>query len=99
MALTGSSTFDDALSQFRANLGYESDATGASARLFIEAGRFLLTMPVRSRGSQGEVQYDPTAVRMQVDKAAAWLSSTLGENVATAPTTTPRQCSFERFSK
>lgn len=99
MSLTGASTRDDALAQYRNNLGYESDSTGASVRDFIAACRYLLALPVRSRGAgAAEVQYDPTAVRMQLSRAEQYLQSITAANVTTAPQATPRQFSMERFT-
>lgn len=100
MSLTAASTRDDALAEYRANLAYESDATGTSARAFVAACRYLLTLPVRTRGAgASEVQYDPTALRQQLNRAEQFLQGTVSTNPTTAPPSVPRQFSMERFEK
>jgi hypothetical protein len=97
--LTASSTRDDVLAAYRANADYESDGTGGKAAAFIQACRYLLLYPVRSRGAQSEVQWDPVHVQRQLDTAAAWLSALRGECPDVAPPAIPRQLSFERFTR
>lgn len=100
MSLTSASTRDDALAQYRTNLAYESDSTGTSAREFVAACRYLLTLPVRTRGAgASEVQYDPTAMRQQLSRAEQFLQGITSSNPQTTPQSVPRQFSMERFEK
>ena len=94
--LSAASTRDDIFAQYRDNSLYETDSTGATARLFIQAARVMLSLPQRSRGRLQEAEWDWNAVRMQLDKATAWLNALLGENPSTEPAAVPRQFSFER---
>lgn len=97
--LTSASTRDDVLAAYRTNASYESDLTGATATLFIQACRYLLLYPTRSRGAQSEVQFDPVRVEEQLDKAVAWLTELQGAAPTSAPAAVARQVSFERFDR
>lgn len=97
--LDGNSSRDAVFEAYRENALYEIDNTGATCRLFIQAARIMLTMPQRARGRLQEVEWDWNAVRMQLDKAVAWLAALTGENPSTEPAVVPRQFSFERSER
>lgn len=97
--LTASSTRDDVLAAYRANADYETDPSGGKAAAFVQACRYLLLYPVRSRGAQTEVQWDPLQVQRQLERAAAWLEALQGSVSTELPPTVARQISFERFGR
>lgn len=97
--LTASSTRDDVLAAYRENADYEADPSGGKAAAFIQACRYLLLYPVRSRGAQSEVQWDPLQVQRQLDRASAWLEALQGAAPTELPPTLARQVSFERFGR
>ena len=86
-----------AVAQYDANAGYLADATGAMARLFIEACTVMLRHPERSKGTDGEVEYNHDAVRAERKDAAKYLSEIGSQVVTSVPTSTPRQFSLERW--
>ena len=72
MALTATSTIDDALGQLNANLAWEGDATAAEA--FLEAGRFLLFNQPESHAGQ-QVTVNWRNLQKELDRAAAYVAS------------------------
>lgn len=100
--LTGTSTRADAVAQFRANLLYETDATGAKARALIEACRYLVATPSRSKHPNAfETEYDLGRLETLLKTAQQWLQqlpkySAPGQ---AAGGQLPRQFSFERIRR
>lgn len=94
MALT---TRAEAAAQYDANAGYLADATGAKARLFIEACTVLLRYPERSKGVDGEVEFNLDGVRSERAAAARFLGEIGGQVITSVPSHTPRQFSLERW--
>lgn len=98
MALTGSSTRDDALAQFRANTGYDSDPTGEQAREFLAAARFLLSLPKRTKGPvNGETEIDTESIKALAAEARSFLASVVQSQTAATGSNMPRQFSRERW--
>lgn len=99
--LTGTSTRADAVAQFRANLLYETDATGAKARALIEACRYLVATPSRSKHPNAfETEYDLGRLAELERTANAWLATLTAPQTGQVPgSSLPRQFSFERFGR
>ncbi len=79
MALTSSSTLDQAKAAYFDNASYDTDGSASMCRLFIQACRFLLLMiPKRlQHGGQGAdgFEIDPLILQAELNNARAWLSA------------------------
>ncbi len=100
MALSSASTRANALAQYRDSLAYEADPTGATARNFIAACRFLLTYPMRTKSpNDGEEEFDPNQVRFEKERAERFAAGCSAYNGGVSGSQQPRQFSFERFDR
>jgi hypothetical protein len=94
-------TREAALAQFRANVLYLDDGTGAKARLYAEAAAFLLSLPERGRGAGGgEYEMNHEFIAREKDKVDRFLQSVIGNTAAALPTDfLPRSFSLERIER
>jgi len=75
MAITGTTTQDEAITQYLENVGYDINGSIASCKLFIEACRALLAlMPAKWSKTTSNFEYDPALWRASATEALAWLS-------------------------
>ena len=73
--LTSSSTFADIVAAWDTNALYDIDGDSAKARLFIQAGRFLLIkLPRRAAKGGEEQEFDPKIVEKAIQTAVDWLA-------------------------
>jgi len=76
-ALTSSSTWADITAAYYDNAYYEGDSSGATAKNFVQACRFLLLkLPKRSNhANRNETEFDIALIRGQLDDAKEWIST------------------------
>jgi hypothetical protein len=73
MALSSTSTLEDAVAQYRTNMTYDLQNSVAMCKAFIEACRFLLeSRPNQVAQGTDSISIDPGAIQRQHDQAMAW---------------------------
>lgn len=79
MALSGSSTYDEAVVEYLTNAGWHETNDLAKARLFITACRhLLLRAPSRSQHGDEHAEFDRTLIQAELDRAKAFVDSSSG---------------------
>ena len=83
MALTGTSTLNDVVTEYLANADYDVSASATKAKLFLVACRFLLILlPSRaSSGGASELEFDPNTIKGEMNAAKSWINANSGGGV------------------
>jgi alkylation response protein AidB-like acyl-CoA dehydrogenase len=98
MPLTGTSTRTEALAQYRDNLDWESDATGAKSRAFVAACRWLLSDPQQiQRAGDSLVQFSLASIKEQLDAAKRFADQITANTQSVAAASLPSQCGYNRY--
>lgn len=95
MALSSTSTFDEVVSQYDDNAGYDIENSVAKAKLFVEACRILKRR--RPTGVQGDgqyMQYTPESITEELNAALAFLAANDRSNAASSSAGSVRAYSF-----
>ena len=76
MALDGTSTLTDAVTQYRDNLGYRAADSVTKAQAFVEACLFILeARPGRQQLETLGMQRDLTIIERRLEATQAWLDT------------------------
>lgn len=84
MAITASSTVDDARTEFLTNIDWEETGDTAKAKLFVTACKALLVlMPKETRKSRQGWAYDVSEIRRMMQAASGFVAVSAGGKVQT----------------
>jgi hypothetical protein len=75
MSLDGTSTFDDALAEYRDTADWDLDGSVAKARRFVVACRHLLMRPSLAGKGSSQVAFDHKQVRAELERAQTYVAS------------------------
>ncbi len=79
MALTTSSTLDDAQAQYLANMDYRESGSASKALLLIEAARFLLLKTPKRSGTGPEfAEFNTDHLNRALSEAMSWRAANVG---------------------
>lgn len=89
---------EEVLNDYDANADYESDLSGTKARAFLAACRRLIRWPNETQGPvNGRTRIDTEAIRLEANKAEAFLAALTRSQTAATGSNMPRQFSRERW--